>query len=301
MKNFLLILLCFLSQAIVAQNNDIKTLKANGFQQRQDIDKLNKQVRNQQFVLNQLRNSVSNLSTDSEIQRKQIDSLLQVVQSTNLALSDNVKALEAQSEASQTQFSEFNNSLSKNQLFWIIGSLVLLFLGFLIYYLLGKKINSNQNSTEAKISATRQSLEEESIKLDSKLVELLETQLKLKQEELKAASAQSSSDVDHSLALKVADEIIRIQKNLSRMDAKTKGLKQLRASVKRIQSNFMAKGYEIVEMLGQEYKEGMKVSVNFIQDDDAEEGKKIITRIIKPQVNYNGTMIQPAQIEVTEN
>ena len=31
-----------------------------------------------------------------------------------------------------------------------------------------------------------------------------------------------------------------------------------------------------------------------------DEGKRIITRIIKPQVNYKGQMIQTAQIEVTE-
>jgi hypothetical protein len=75
-------------------------------------------------------------------------------------------------------------------------------------------------------------LEEESIKLDSKLVEVLETQLKLKQEEKQIISTNASNEIDHSLALKVADEIIRIQKNLQQMDANTKGLKQLTASVK---------------------------------------------------------------------
>ena len=101
-------------------------------------------------------------------------------------------------------------------------------------------------------------------------------------------------------ATKVADEIIRIQKNLTRMDEKTKGLKQLAASVKRIQDNFAANGYEIVEMLGKEYNEGMKVSANFIPDDNLEAGQQIITRIIKPQVNYKGVMIQSAQIEVSQ-
>src|SRR5690606_35858018 len=113
-------------------------------------------------------------------------------------------------------------------------------------------------------------------------------------------SSPSHNGQDHKLALKVADEIVRIQKNLERMDGNTKGLKQLSASVKRIQDNFAANGYELVEMIGKEYNEGLKASVNFIQDEDFDENKKIITRIIKPQVNYNGTMIQTAQIEVTE-
>jgi transketolase N-terminal domain/subunit len=91
-----------------------------------------------------------------------------------------------------------------------------------------------------------------------------------------------------------------MQKNLIQMDEKTKGLKQLNSSVQRIQDNFAANGYELVEMLGKDYNEGLKATVNFVQDEDFEDGKRIITRIIKPQVNYKGTMIQTAQIEVTE-
>ena len=111
--------------------------------------------------------------------------------------------------------------------------------------------------------------------------------------------SSTEKEADHTLALKVADEIIRIQKNLTRMDEKTKGLKQLIASVKRIQDNFASNGYEIVEMLGKTFNDGMKVSANFIPDEDLETGQQIITRIIKPQVNYKEIMIQSAQIEVS--
>ena len=83
------------------------------------------------------------------------------------------------------------------------------------------------------------------------------------------------------------------------MDEKTKGLKQLNSSVKRIQDNFASNGYELVDMLGKEYKEGMKVTANFVPSEDLETGKQIITRIIKPQVNFEGAMIQAAQIEVS--
>jgi hypothetical protein len=83
------------------------------------------------------------------------------------------------------------------------------------------------------------------------------------------------------------------------MDSGVKGLKQLNASVKRIQANFAANDYEIVDMLGKVYNEGMKVTANFIPSEDIEIGKEIITRIIKPQVNFKNKMIQAAQIEVS--
>ena len=84
------------------------------------------------------------------------------------------------------------------------------------------------------------------------------------------------------------------------MDEKTKGLKQLAASVKRIQDNFASNGYELVEMLGKQYSDGMKVTANFILDEDLGENQQIVTRIIKPQVNYKGVMIQSAEIEVSQ-
>ena len=160
-----------------------------------------------------------------------------------------------------------------------------------------KIIKEKQKSNlESDLQNTRKALEEENVKLDNKLIEVLETQLKI----INNANSNENKEVDHTLALKVADEIIRIQKNLKRMDEKTKGLKQLSASVKRIQDNFASNGYELVEMLGQRYDEGMHVTANFIPDDNLDEGERVITRIIKPQVNFNSVMIQQAQIEVSQ-
>jgi len=106
---------------------------------------------------------------------------------------------------------------------------------------------------------------------------------------------------DHSLALKVADELVRIEANLARMDSSIKGYRQLLRAVERIKSNFLANGYEIVDMLGEPYHEGMKVVANFITDETLERNQQRITGIIKPQINYNGTMIQSAQITVSQN
>ena len=57
----------------------------------------------------------------------------------------------------------------------------------------------------------------------------------------------------------------------------------------------------MVDMLGLPFKEGMKAIVNFEWDENLKEGEQIITNIVKPQVNYNGVMIQTAQITVSQN
>jgi hypothetical protein len=43
----------------------------------------------------------------------------------------------------------------------------------------------------------------------------------------------------------------------------------------------------------------MKVSAKFKPDNTLKQGEQIITRIIKPQVNYNNVIIQEAHVEVS--
>lgn len=134
-------------------------------------------------------------------------------------------------------------------------------------------------------------MQEESVALDNKLLALVEKQME---------TTPAIPD-DHSLALKMADEVSRIELNLSRMDASVKGYKQLTKAVQRIKDTFLANGYEIVDMLGKPYNEGMKVIANFTLDETLPPGTQTITSITKPQVNYNGKMIQAAEITVSQN
>ncbi|MFW5721566.1 MAG: hypothetical protein ACOCWW_04215, partial [Bacteroidota bacterium] len=151
---------------------------------------------------------------------------------------------------------------------------------------------------DSNLQDTRKALEEEGVKLDNKLIEVLETQLKI----INNSNSVSGKEGDHTLALKVADEIVRIEKNISKMDNDTKGIKPLVKGIERIKDNFKANGYEMVQLLDKEYDDRMNIDViNFIDDDSIPSGKKIITRIIKPQVNYNDVLIQRAQVDVSQN
>lgn len=101
--------------------------------------------------------------------------------------------------------------------------------------------------------------------------------------------------------VKLADEIARIETNLSKMDKSVRGYKQLVQAKDRMINNVRANGYEIISLLGQEYNDGMQFQTRFVPDESLPEGKRIITGMIKMQVNYNGKMIQPAEIVVSQN
>jgi len=260
---------------------------------------------------NSIQRSVNALSTKSEKLSSQIDSLQNILQENSNAVSNLNQQLTEQKEELSGQISEtrkttsqsvseLDEALNKNTLYWIIAVLAVGLLSVLVFVFLRKKVTDNQSSINESLASTRRELEQEAIRLDEKLVGVMETQMKIIQEERKAQPESQSGEQDHSLALKVADEIVRIEKNISRMDEGTKGLKQLSKAVERIRDNFASNGYEMVDMLDKPYEEGLKASVTFRPDPDMNGEQPKITRIIKPQVNYKGVMIQQAQIEVSQ-
>ena len=212
--------------------------------------------------------------------------------SYDLKLNSNLKLISNNEIYYSNGIRDLTEKLGQSKLYWILSFIIISIVIVLVLWFSKKILFTKIHVLDKNINDFKETLNTGVVNVDNKLVAIIETQLEL--------TKQTSSQDDHSLALKVADEIIRIQKNLGQMDEKAKGLKQLTASVIRIQDNFASNGYEIVDMLGQTYSEGMNASVNYVPDDELDEGVQIITRIIKPQVNYNNVMIQPAQIEVSQ-
>ena len=138
------------------------------------------------------------------------------------------------------------------------------------------------------------------VKEFGKQTSLIESELQLLVQQKTASPISSNAEPDHSLALRVASEINLIERNINLMDKGTKGLKQLERSVGKLKDNLSANGYEMPELLGKQYHQGMKVIVtSSIPDENLEKGSEIITKVLIPQVNFNDKMIQSAQIEVS--
>lgn len=116
----------------------------------------------------------------------------------------------------------------------------------------------------------------------------------------KVEITNAESIVDHSFAKRVADEIVRMTTNLSRMDESVKGFKQIKASVRKLEQSLNSNQYELEDLLNKPYDNGMNLQATFIEGENLKEGEVIITRIIKPQINYKGKLIQAAQVEVSQ-
>jgi len=293
-----------LSSSLYQQNEDIATLKAQ-------YGTLNSKIISLESKLQGV--SQQNARQDSQINstnlkqgalQSNVDSLYRCYNALiNKQQQDNER-LTAQIGETQKDVVA-NNNIITNRTLWGIACIVLLLVIIIMLFLLFRhRIKKDADSidevrkTQKSLEAAQIALQEESLKLDNKLVEVVEKQLNAVK--IQTISATNPTEVDHSLALKIADEIVRIEANLTRMDSTIKGHKQLSKAVERIKNNFSANGYEIVDMLGRPYIQGMKAAVTFVTDESLEPGIQVISKIIKPQVNYKQEMIQAAQIEVSQ-
>lgn len=273
----------------------------------QKLDKVNQQTKQLNRLVTNNQSMIKSDLASLKIEYKQSDEELiaevnrlnELLGDATYKLNNTIKQLQAYADETDGNLEKISTDTSSSVLrlddyiLYLVAAIGITAFLLLVSFFASRLFTVNkEKSILDTLNMFKQDVESNILNADKKLAELLELLSN-------NISSQKSSEEDHSLALKVADEIVRIEKNTSRMDTKTKGLKQLIASVKRIQDNFAANGYEILEMLNQPYDERMKVSASFVPNDELEPDEQIITKIIKPQVNYKGTMVQSAQIEVS--
>ncbi len=240
-----------------------------------------------------LKTEISNLNSKLSNANKSIDSLRIQTKNNSNAISQTANKLDV-------KITEVDKSLSKNSLYGIIGVLSAILLSGLLYWLLSKRQKTDQTEVVEQLQKTKSSIEESLVKEFGKQTSLIESELQLLAQQKIESPKAENAEPDHSLALKVASEINLIERNISLMDKGTKGLKQLERSVGKLKDNLSANGYEMPELLGKQYHQGMKVIItSSIPDENLEKGSEIITKVLIPQVNFNDKMIQSAQIEVS--
>lgn len=293
---------CMLTSAKLANNTDkIKVLEDK-------FTLLQNKQGNVENHLNRLvdkqiedEHKIQSLSNENARLTKVIDSLQNACRQLANTQATDRKNISREIDKTNSNMQDGQDMLRNRTLWMGIIAVVLLIIIIGVIYRLARRIKLGDTSidevrkAQEALQLAQTKMQEESVKQDDKLLEMFDKQISV------TSKVVGTDKPDHSLALKVADEIVRIELNMSRMDSSIKGYKQLAKAVERIKDNFKANGYEIIDMLGKPYNEGMKVTANFVADEELEEGKQIITGITKPQINYNGQMIQAAQITVSQN
>lgn len=302
MKRIILLVALFGTTTLFAQRQNENSIVNDVTAIQKNIEKQNKEIESLKTKIGTQSSQLQGLLQQTEKFKLQNDSLSKKIETNSVNISSIAKDLGTKIQTSETNakesISKLDKDVEKNRLYWIIGTLITLILGGLVYWLLGKRIATSQTDVESQIRNTKKSLEEESLKLDAQLLDIINSQLKIKETE---TDKPVSGEKDHSLVLKVADEVTRILMNLEVMDKEIKGYKHLKKYSESILDNLKAYGYEIPQLIGMNYNSGMNMVATLEFDESVESGKQIIKRIIKPQVNFEGKMIQAAKVTVAFN
>lgn len=265
---------------------------------RKEMGSKDQRIKKLEEKVNKLEKDNSNLiellsKTDSKFGEQ----IANVISKTETIIDSTKTELNTTLEANKQ---EADTSIGKVSIFGAVGIAFVLLLSALLFWLLRKRIGKGDGDLQV-VKDANQKLTEQSVALDNRLVEMLERQLAT-DERVKAISAQpKASEVDHSLILSIANELTRIEQNLAFMDPATKGVSQLRNRAKAIAESLAAKGYEVVNLIGTEYKEGDNMEVVMEEDEDMEPGKMIIRRVNRPCVMYKDKMIQSPKVVVAYN
>lgn len=255
----------------------------------QQHNELNRRVETLQREITRLDQRSLDIATRTDGNKRDINKLAESMKiqltETNATIEENV--------------AEVNKGVKNRSLWGIFIAMLLAVLTVALFLLLRRLIAKKGDDIEL-LRARADDINRQMVeKMDKELAEL--QNIATAANTSVAATSNNDAEPDHSLVKALADRITFMEMTLYRMDSSVKGHKQLTKSIKNMKDNLMANGYELVDMLGKEYVEGMKLSASFISDDSIEEGKQIITGIVKPQINFKGKMIQAAQITVSQN
>lgn len=270
----------------------------------------------QQKQIQELEQSFQKVSSDNgvlkqtqqtqeiEIERQsgELDSLRNIVRlnAQNIKITADQLGVKIDETKDSLKSKADSNDLQTKALWGICLFGLFLIVSVIIYYLFHKRINKG-NADIIVLKQKADKLNEDILNQFSiEMVEIRKITASLPS--LSSVQTSSVDSPDHSLIKTLADRITFMEMTLYKMDNTVKGHKTLTKAIANMKNNLFAYGYEVVDMLGKQYHEGMLVNnTDFINDEILKEGERIITKIIKPQINYEGQMIQSAQIQVSQN
>lgn len=261
----------------------------------ESIEKISNELLLNKRKIQQISTSIDELDTFKEKQIAKNDSLNQNIKSINDSLSflnSNISDVKINTE---NQIEDIHFKISRNTFYWMIIIFIVIMITTILFFLMKKKLSITNKNMFDQIESTKRNLDREFIKLDSKLIEILENQISVIKNDKK-----EEKEIDHSLPIQVGLEIYRMRKRIKYMPEDTKGINALKNALERLEDEFNVKGYEIIDLLNKQFNDGLTVEAKFFPSQKLKPGEQIITKIIKPQINYKGKLIHQAKIEVTE-
>ena len=247
------------------------------------------------------------------VQQQQHSSQLQAQATQQTQLDQSLQQLDQQTAQTSQTTQALGQTLQHRSWWYAIATGLIALLLMIGYFYLNRRGQASTKSLTTQLEQTISQVrnaEEKATQADTaladRLFEIL-SQLKVQQQSLSAVQPTAVAAVatpvaaapDHHLPLKLADEIHRMRKRLATLPEETKGLTPLKKSLERLENELLEQGYEIVDHQGMAYTEDLSANARFIPSDELAPDQQLISKVVSPQVNYQGVLIRMADIEVS--
>ena len=107
--------------------------------------------------------------------------------------------------------------------------------------------------------------------------------------------------INNTMILDIINDLVRMRQNLEFMDDSVKGVSQLKNRIKSIYATLNSNQYEIPELVGHSYHEGDNMIGTMELNPELPPATNRIKRVVKPQVSYQGKLIQAAEVIIEYN
>lgn len=299
-------------KTLIQQQSQLNQLKKQLRTSRGDVGRLNKELTQQQQRHNQrIQQLNAALLAQSEQQNSQITAQNNRIGEVDKKLDDLLQLQQNAQQQTQSTLDSLTQrqqsviqTLDKRSLAAIVLALAIVLLALLGFLRSNKRIARQQTDFSAglhnalnRVNTAEEQMVSADRQLADSLAELLNRLATVPAPRKEADEAPSSAEP--TLPIKVADEIFRMRKRLAALPTETKGLTPLRKSLERLEAELNEQGYELIDYTGMDFDEGMSLNARVIPADDLESGQRVITKVIKPQINYRGLLNRPADVEVS--
>ena len=263
------------------------------------------------------------------IERLKFDSLKISINQTNNKLSEFVQTYDkridtlANQQKTITQISPVSKIIKYQDFIVWVAIVLIIFSIIFIFIFIKKKFRNRTQLVEIQLNETRRNFVEKMNQVRNELTEQNNQTKKMfllsevvnalpfgKQQNSISGNVSSfetpkilnkpkTKKSDHSVAINLADEIIRMRGKLVDIPENTPGRDDLLKVVLNVEKEFNDTDYEISDLIGLIYKKDMDFTANFVLSKKEKAVEQIITKIIKPQILYKGKIIQTADVEVS--
>ena len=106
---------------------------------------------------------------------------------------------------------------------------------------------------------------------------------------------------NNTMIIDIINDLVRMRQNLEYMDDSVKGVSQLKNRIKSIYATLNSNQYDIPDLVGHSYHEGDNMIGTLELNPELPPATNRIKRVIKPQVSYQGKLIQAAEVIIEYN